>query len=198
MKYLIIYLKKYMRESILAPLFKMLEALFDLFVPIVVARLINTGIGERDSGVVWQSFMILIALALIGLLCSFVAQYFAAKAATGTAAGMRHDLMKHIYGLDSSSIDQIGTSTLITRMTSDMNLALHRIRCDGDGLYHRQRHCADLCVHDSHPLRHHLRGDEVDLSPLPADPGKAGPGDPGDPAEPFRRPCYPGLRPGRG
>ena len=121
MKYLKIYLKKYMRESILAPLFKMLEALFDLFVPIVVARLINTGIGERDSGVVWQSFMILIALALIGLLCSFVAQYFAAKAATGTAAGMRHDLMKHIYGLDSSSIDQIGTSTLITRMTSDMN-----------------------------------------------------------------------------
>ena len=121
MKYLKRYLKKYMRESILAPLFKMLEALFDLFVPIVIARLINTGIGQKDNGVIWQSFLILIALALIGLVCSFVAQYFAAKAATGTSAGMRHDLMKHIYELDSSVIDQIGTSTLITRMTSDMN-----------------------------------------------------------------------------
>ena len=121
MKYLKRYLKKYLKESILAPLFKMLEALFDLFVPMVVARLINIGIGLKDTAVVWQSFMILIALALIGLVCSFVAQYFAAKAATGTSAGMRHDLMKHIYGLDSSAIDQIGTSTLITRMTSDMN-----------------------------------------------------------------------------
>ena len=121
MKYLLKYLKRYTKESILAPLFKMLEAFFDLFVPIVVAHMINVGIQEKNTGYIIGCCLLLAALAIIGLLCSFVAQYFAAKAATGTATRMRHELFAHIQSLGSSEIDTIGTSTLITRMTSDIN-----------------------------------------------------------------------------
>lgn len=121
MKYLLNYLKRYTKESILAPLFKMLEALFDLFVPIVVASMINTGIQNRDTGYIIRCCLLLVALAVIGLLCSFVAQFFAAKAATGTATRMRHELFAHIQSLGASEVDTIGTSTLITRMTSDVN-----------------------------------------------------------------------------
>ena len=121
MKYLSKYLAMYKKESILAPLFKMLEALFDLFVPIVVAHIINVGIVQKDRGYILACCGFLILMAIIGLLCSFTAQYFAAKSATGCATKLRHELFAHIQQLGFSEVDTIGTSTLITRMTSDIN-----------------------------------------------------------------------------
>lgn len=121
MKYLSKYIAMYKKESILAPLFKMLEALFDLFVPIVVARIINVGIAQKDTGYILACCGLLILMAVIGLLCSFTAQYFAAKSATGCATELRHELFAHIQQLGFSEVDTIGTSTLITRMTSDIN-----------------------------------------------------------------------------
>lgn len=121
MKYLIPYLKKYRRESILAPLFKMLEACFDLAVPLIVADLIDVGIVGQDKGYILSRFGLLIVMALLGLTCSFTAQYFAARAATGTSAGLRHDLLAKIQNLSLTEFDQTGAATLITRMTSDVN-----------------------------------------------------------------------------
>ena len=121
MKYLLEQMKHYKKESILAPLFKMLEALFDLFVPIVVADIINVGIGNQDNTYILQRCGILVLLALIGIGCSFTAQFFAARASVGCAARFRHSLFAHIQKLGYSEIDTIGTSTLITRMTSDIN-----------------------------------------------------------------------------
>lgn len=121
MKYLKVYLKNYRTDSILAPLFKMLEAVFDLLVPIVVARIINVGIADKDNGYILRCCGILILMALIGLACSFTAQYFAAKAAIGSTTGLRHMLFAHIQSLGFSEMDTIGSSTLITRMTSDLN-----------------------------------------------------------------------------
>ena len=121
MKYLLPFFKKYKKESLLAPLFKMLEATFDLIVPLVVAQIINVGIQTHDAHFVITRFCILLALAVIGLLCSFTAQYFAAKAAIGTATELRHNLLTHIQTLDFAALDGIGTATLITRMTADVN-----------------------------------------------------------------------------
>ena len=121
MKYLLPFFKKYKKESLLAPLFKMLEATFDLIVPLVVAQIINVGIQTHDAHFVITRFCILLALAVIGLLCSFTAQYFAAKAAIGTATELRHNLLAHIQTLDFAALDGIGTATLITRMTDDVN-----------------------------------------------------------------------------
>lgn len=121
MKYLLNNLKQYKKESILAPLFKMLEAFFDLFVPIVVANIINVGIGNQDNGYILARCGILVLLAIVGISCSFTAQYFAAKASVGCAAGLRHTLFSHIQTLGYSEMDTLGTSTLITRMTSDIN-----------------------------------------------------------------------------
>ncbi len=121
MKYLFGQLKKYGKESFLAPLFKMLEALFDLFVPIIVAYMIDNGIGKSNKRVIIIAALMLIGLAIVGLICSFVAQFFAAKAATGCAGDLRHILFKHIGSLSATELDKIGSSTLITRMTSDIN-----------------------------------------------------------------------------
>ena len=121
MKYLLTYFKKFKLESILAPLFKMLEACFDLIVPLVVANMIDIGIRSHDTKYILTRFGILIAMALLGLACSFTAQYFAAKAATGSAKGLRHELLAKIQSLSFTEMDTIGTSTLITRMTSDIN-----------------------------------------------------------------------------
>ena len=121
MKYLLKHLRQYKKQSILAPLFKMLEALFDLFVPLVVANIINVGIGNGDNMYILKQCGILVLLALIGITCSFTAQYFAAVASVGCATGLRHDLFSHIQKLGYSEIDTAGTSTLITRMTSDIN-----------------------------------------------------------------------------
>ena len=121
MKRLFSYMKDYKLESILGPLFKMLEASFELFVPLVVARMVDVGIRGRDSGYILKMGGVLVLLALIGLACSLTAQYFAAKAATGAATSLRNDLFSHIGRLSYSEIDTVGTSTLITRMTSDIN-----------------------------------------------------------------------------
>lgn len=121
MKYLIPFFKKYRLESILAPLFKMLEASFDLLIPLVVADIIDVGIAGNNMPYVLSRFALMLLLALLGLLSSFMAQYFAAKAAIGTSAELRHNLLKHIEGLDFSSLDSLGSGTLITRLTSDVN-----------------------------------------------------------------------------
>lgn len=121
MKYLIPFFKKYRLYSILAPLFKMLEATFDLIVPLVVADIINVGISNHDTRYIVSRFGVMILLAVLGLLSSFTAQFFAAKTAIGTASELRHDLISHIGGLDFASLDTLGASTLITRMTADVN-----------------------------------------------------------------------------
>jgi len=127
LKYLFSYLKKYRIESFLAPLFKMLEAFFDLRVPLIVANIINQGINgafvdeaARLPYILGQCGL-LVLMALIGLACSFTAQYFAARAAIGTSTQLRHHLMGHIQTLSFSELDTIGASTLITRMTADVN-----------------------------------------------------------------------------
>lgn len=121
MKHLYPYLRRFRRESILAPLFKMLEATFDLLVPMVVADIIKVGIAGGDTTYIWTRCGLLVLMALIGLLCSFTAQYFAARAAIGTSTGLRHELMAHIQSLSFSELDTLGVSTLMTRMTSDVN-----------------------------------------------------------------------------
>ena len=121
MKRLFSYMKDYKLESILGPLFKMLEASFELFVPLVVARMVDVGIRGRDSGYILKMGGVLVLLALIGLACSLTAQYFAAKAATGAATSLRNDLFSHIGRLSYTEIDTVGTAALITRMTSDIN-----------------------------------------------------------------------------
>ena len=121
MKSLLRYLGSYKKESILAPLFKLLEALFELFVPLVMARIIDIGIKNSDIGYILKMGGLLILLGIIGLVCSLTAQYFAAKAAVGFGTALRHDLFQHIQSLSYSEVDTVGTSTLITRMTSDIN-----------------------------------------------------------------------------
>ncbi len=122
MKRLLSYMAKYRKESLIAPLFKMLEASFELFVPLVVASMIDTGIWNQDIPYILKMGGILAALAVIGIVCSLTAQYFAAKAAIGAGTGLRNDLFAHINRLSYREIDQIGTATLITRMTNDINV----------------------------------------------------------------------------
>lgn len=114
-------IKDYRKESILAPLFKLLESLFDLFVPLVIADIINKGINNNDFHYVVKMFMLLILLAIIGLACSIVAQYFAAKASVGFTTKLRQMLFEHIQGFSYQNLDEIGQDTLITRLTSDTN-----------------------------------------------------------------------------
>ena len=121
MKNLIKYLKPYTKESILAPLFKLLEVAFDLMVPVVVAKMIDTGVAQQDYTFIFRCAAILLAMALLGLLCSVTAQFFAAKAAVGFSTKLRQALFDHIEDLSFTDIDKAGTSTMITRMTSDVN-----------------------------------------------------------------------------
>ena len=121
MKNMFSYLKEYRKESILAPLFKLLEALFDLFVPLVIADIINNGVGNNDFNYVLKEFGLLILLALIGLGCSIVAQFFAAKASVGFTTKIRQALFDHIQDLSYRELDEVGQDTLITRLTSDTN-----------------------------------------------------------------------------
>ena len=115
------FLKDYKKESILGPLFKLLEASFELLVPLVVAAIIDKGIGGADRGYTVKMCLLLAALGVVGLVSSVTAQFFAAKAAVGFAEKVRHALFEHIQSLSYSDIDSLGTSTLVTRMTSDMN-----------------------------------------------------------------------------
>lgn len=121
MKDIIKYLRHYIKESILAPLFKMLEASFELFVPLVMAAIIDTGIKNSDKPYIFKMGMVLVGLAIVGFISALTAQYFAAKAAVGFGKELRGDLYRHINTLSYSEIDKIGTSTLITRLTADVN-----------------------------------------------------------------------------
>lgn len=121
MKNLSVYLKRYTAQSILAPLFKLLEVVFDLLVPLVVARMINLGVGNNDRGVLTQCFFILIGMALLGLACSITAQLFAARASTGFAADLRQAVFDHIQRFSFTELDTLGADTMITRLTTDIN-----------------------------------------------------------------------------
>ena len=123
MKSLLVYLKDYKKETILAPLFKMLEASFELFVPLVMAAVIDVGIAGEDRPYIVEMCLVLIALGIVGLVCSITAQYFSAKAAAGFGTGVRHALFAHIQSFTFTEVDTLGSSTLITRMTSDVNQA---------------------------------------------------------------------------
>lgn len=121
------FLKDYKKETVLAPLFKMLEAIFDLLVPFVVAQIIDRGINNDDTVYVWKMGGVLLVLAFVGLAFSLTAQYFAAKAAAGFGTQLRHALFSHIQKLSYTQLDQQGTSTLITRMTSDVNIVQSQV-----------------------------------------------------------------------
>ena len=121
MKRLLKYLTAYRKEAVLAPLFKMLEASFELFVPLVMASMIDRGITGRQPAYIWKMGALLVLLGIIGLTCSLTAQFFSAKAATGFAAKLKSALFAHIQRLSFPEMDTVGTSTMITRMTSDVN-----------------------------------------------------------------------------
>ena len=121
MKRLLVFLKDYKKETVLGPLFKLLEASFELIVPLVMAAIIDVGIAQGDRTYIMKMCGIMILLAVVGLASSVTAQYFAAKAAVGFSTKVRYVLFSHIEKLSFSEMDQVGTSTLITRMTSDIN-----------------------------------------------------------------------------
>ena len=121
MKRLLVFLKDYKKESFLAPTFKMLEAIFELLIPIAVSIIIDRGINQNDSGVIWRACGFMLLLGIVGLISAVCAQFFAARAAVGVAAKVRSSLFEKIQSFSYSVTDKIGTSTLITRMTSDVN-----------------------------------------------------------------------------
>ena len=121
MKNLLKYLKGYEKQCVLGPLFKLLEATFELLVPLVVARIVDRGISTGDTGYIVKMCLVMVALGVIGLIMAVCAQYFSAMAAVGFSTRLRHVLMEHILHLSYSQIDQLGTSTMVTRMTSDIN-----------------------------------------------------------------------------
>ncbi len=121
MKKLLKYMKGYGKECVLGPLFKLLEATFELFIPLVVAKIVDVGIGSGDQGYVVKMCLVMILLGIVGLCSAITAQYFAAKAAVGFSTRLRHAVLRHLLTLDYTQIDRIGASTMITRMTSDIN-----------------------------------------------------------------------------
>ena len=121
MRKLLKYMKGYGKECVIAPLFKLLEASFELLIPLVVAAIVDTGIGNGDRGYVVKMVLVMVLLGLIGLGCAITAQYFAAKAAVGFSTRLRHVVLKHILGLSYTQVDTVGISTLVTRLTSDVN-----------------------------------------------------------------------------
>ena len=121
MKQLLKYMKGYEKQCVLGPLFKLLEATFELLIPLVVAAIVDKGVGSGDGGYIVKMCLVMVALGVIGLICAVTAQYFAASAAVGVSAGLRKAVMGHIMGFSYTQIDEVGTSTLVTRMTSDIN-----------------------------------------------------------------------------
>ena len=141
MKKLLVYLKNYIRETVIGPLFKLLEASFELIVPLVVAQIIDVGIKEGDTGYIVARVLIMIALGIVGLVCALTAQYFAAKAATGFGTELRHALFAHIQKLSFSDIDGIGTAKLVNSMRqygyqAFSAFAVYSIRRNDYGIYH--------------------------------------------------------------
>ena len=127
MKRILMYLRNYKKESILAPLFKLLEASFELIVPLIIAAIIDKGIEGSDTALITRCFIYLAALAIIGIVCAVVAQYYAAKAAVGFSTELKSSLFKKLQSLSFSDFDTLGNSTMITRMTSDVNLIQNAI-----------------------------------------------------------------------
>lgn len=121
MRNLLIYLKDYKKESIIGPLFKLLEATFELIVPVIMAHIIDIGIKNQDTLYIWKMGAVLVIFGILGLACSLLAQYFAAKAAVGFGTALRHDLFWHIENLSHAEVDKARSSTLVVRMTSDVN-----------------------------------------------------------------------------
>ena len=121
MKIFLRFFRQYPKESILAPLFKLLEAVFDLLVPLVVANIIDHGISGDNNAVIYRNVVWLVLLAVVGLSCALCAQYFAAKAAVGAATKLRHEVFAHLQGFTYAQTDKMGTASMITRMTSDIN-----------------------------------------------------------------------------
>ena len=121
MKKLLTYMKGYGKESVLGPLFKLLEASFELLVPLVMAAIIDTGVAGADRGYILRMGGVLLLLGLVGLAASITAQYFSAKAAVGFAGRLRHALFEKVESLSFTQLDMLGASTVITRMTSDVN-----------------------------------------------------------------------------
>ena len=121
MKKILKYIRGFGKECVLGPLFKLLEASFELLIPLVVAKIVDVGIAGQDQDYVIKMVLVMALLGVIGLVCAVTAQYFAAKAAVGFAARLRHAVMEHLLGLSYTEIDRVGTSTMITRMTSDVN-----------------------------------------------------------------------------
>ena len=153
MKKLLIYLKAYRKEACLAPIFKMLEAVFELFVPLVIKGIIDYGIAAEDRAYCLRMGLLLLLLAVIGLAMATTAQWFSARAAAGFAAKIKQVLMEHIQKLSYTELDTIGTSTLITRMTSDVNQVLDPGLCLGGG--HHTPHLVEGV---------HVEGQIVDLA----------------------------------
>ena len=123
MRQLLRYLKPHPVITVLAPLFKMLEATFELIVPLVVARIMDIGIKNQDNVYIWHQCVIMVLLGVIGLACSLTAQYFSAKAAMGFSTALRKELFSHISRLSYRELDMLGTPTLVTRITNDVNQA---------------------------------------------------------------------------
>jgi len=121
LKKLLKFMKGFGKECVLGPLFKLLEATFELLVPLVVAKIVDVGIVNQDNGYIVNMCLVLVGLGVVGLICAVTAQYFAAKAAVGFAGRLRHQVMQHILGLSYTQIDSLGTSAMVTRMTSDVN-----------------------------------------------------------------------------
>ena len=157
---LIPYLKGYKKESVIGPLFKLLEACFELIVPLVMAKIIDVGIENRDMPYILKMGGVLILLGVIGLACSLTAQYFAAKAAVGFGTELRHDLFRHISTLSYQEIDQVGSATLVTRMISDINQVQSGVVycCRGGchGIYSQLQTGMDLCCCSTASFHCHL------------------------------------------
>lgn len=151
MRKLLVYMKDYKKESFLAPLFKLLEATFELIVPLVIAQIIDVGIQTGDTGFIISRCLLLVGFGVVGMVSAITAQYFAAKAAVGFATGLRHSLFQKINELSFSLLDRVGTSTLLTRITNDVNqvqngvnlvlrlfmaLAVHCVRRMRYGVHH--------------------------------------------------------------
>ena len=164
MRKIIKYLEDYKKESIIGPLFKMLEAIFELLVPVIMALVIDIGIKNNDHKYIYQRGLILILLGLIGLVCSLTAQYFAAVASVGFGTKIRKDMFAHINRLSYSELDMVGTSTLITRIiwckygvASFFTLSIYRNRCSYHGLYNSRKDSTYLFAFRSDSFNYNIR-----------------------------------------
>ena len=148
MRSLLIYLKDYKKETILAPLFKMLEASFELLVPLVMAAVIDIGIARQDSPYIVKMCLVLVALGIIGLVCSITAQYFSAKAAAGFGTGVRHALFEHIQSFTFTEMDQPGTVRCESCPPPVPSVSVYCVWSNDHGIYCGCKGCVDLCRGD--------------------------------------------------